>query len=53
MCEQIEREGVTKGIACEGKRLQTRCRETGKPGQRECEGGSTAGREADFSNRCT
>lgn len=53
MCEQIQREGVTKAIACEGKRLQTWCRETGKPGERKCEGITIVGREANFSNRCT
>lgn len=53
MCEQIQREGVTKGIACEGKRLQTQCRQTGKPGERECEEDSMSGREADFSDICS
>lgn len=37
MCEQIQREGVTQGIAWEGKRLQAQCRGTGKPGEREHE----------------
>jgi len=53
MCEQIQRKGVMQGIAWEGKRLQTQCRETGKLGETECEGGSLVGREADFSNGCT
>lgn len=53
MCEQIQREGVTQGIALDGKRLQDWCGETGKPGEREHEGSRAVAREFGFSENST